>query len=192
MDLDHLQAMEQVLPEGARSHARGKIGVAGGDQAKVAADQAATADSSKHALLQHAEELCLGLEGQVRDLVQEKGAAVRQLEDAHPPTVGAGEGTAFVAEELALEQGGRDGVAVHGDEIPGRSVAQLVDEPGDEFLAGAGLTRDQDRHVGRRYLLDLAEDWLQRGAAADQPALAVHLDVDGLPARAWHLTYWLG
>jgi len=93
-----------------------------------------------------------------------------------------------VAEELALEQGGRDGVAVHGDEIPGRSVAQLVDEPGDEFLAGAGLTRDQDRHVGRRYLLDLADDSLQRGAAADQPALAVHLDVDGLPARAWHLT----
>ena len=160
MDLDHLQAMEQVLPEGARSHARGKIGVAGGDQAKVAADQARAADASKLALLQHAQELCLGLEGQVRDLVEEKGGAVRQLEDAHPPTVGAGEGAAFVAEELALEQRRRDGVAVHGDELPGRSVAQLVDESGDELLAGAGLTRDQDRHVGRRHLLNLAEDSL--------------------------------
>src|SRR3989442_15759312 len=118
--------MEQVVPEGARSHARGKIGVAGGDQAKVAVDQAAAADSSKLALLQHPQELCLDLEGQVRDLVQEKGGAVRQLEDAHPLTVGAGEGAAFVAEELALEQGGRDGAAVHGDELPRRPVAQLA------------------------------------------------------------------
>src|SRR5439155_26099110 len=107
MDIDHLQPMEQILPEGARSHARGEIGVAGGDQPKIATDQGATADSAKLALLQHPEELCLGLEGQVRDLVEEKGAAVRQLEDAHPLPVGAGEGAAFVAEELALEQGGR-------------------------------------------------------------------------------------
>src|SRR5437870_12152971 len=118
--------MEQVVPEGPSSHARGKIGVAGGDQAKVAVDRAAAADSSKLALLQHAQELCLRLEGQVRDLVQEKCAAVCELEDAHPPTVGAGEGAAFVAEELALEQGGRDGVAVHGVELPVCAVAQLV------------------------------------------------------------------
>ena len=58
----------------------------------------------------------------------------------------------------------------------------LVCESGDEFLAGGGLAGDQDRHVGRRHLLDLAEDALRRGAAADQPALAVHLDVDGFPA----------
>src|SRR2546427_11203455 len=101
-DLEHLQAMEQVVPEGPGSHARGKIGVAGGDQAKVAVDRAAAADSSKLALLQHAQELCLRLEGPVRDLVPEKGAAVPELEDAHPPAVGAGEGARFVAGGLAL------------------------------------------------------------------------------------------
>lgn len=55
-----------------------------------------------------------------------------------------GEGAALVAEELTFEQRRRDGVAVHRDEVPGFARAQLVDESGDEFLAGPRLARDDD------------------------------------------------
>ena len=67
-------------------------------------DRRAAADALELALLEDAEELGLGLQGQLADLVQEEGAAVGQLEAADPPGEGAGEGAFLVAEQLALDQ----------------------------------------------------------------------------------------
>ncbi len=52
------------------------------------------------------------VEGQLADLVEEHGAAVRALEHAGERVGRAGEGTALVAEELALDQILGDGAAV--------------------------------------------------------------------------------
>ena len=61
--------------------------------------------------------------------------------------IGAGERTPRVAEQLTLEEVGRDRTAIDRDE---RSLAAavLVQQACDEFLARAGLTLDQ--HRGRR------------------------------------------
>ena len=50
---------------------------------------------------------------------------------------GAGEGALLVAEQLALEQPGRDGRAVHLHEGAFAPVAQVVDGARDQLLAGA-------------------------------------------------------
>ena len=55
-------------------------------------------------------------ERHVADLVEEERAAVRGLELADAPLVGAGERAALVAEELALEELVRDRRAVERDE----------------------------------------------------------------------------
>ena len=75
--------------------------------------------------LERAQQLGLGVRAQVADLVEEEGAAVRQLEPAQPPLGGAGEGAALVAEHLGLDQVARDGGAVDGDErrAPARRLA---------------------------------------------------------------------
>ena len=102
MDMDHLQAVEEILPEAPRPHGGGQIGVGSGDEAEVAADQVIPPEPAELVLLEHAQELRLGFEGEVRDFVQEQCGAVRQLEDAHSAAIGSGERTALVTEQLAL------------------------------------------------------------------------------------------
>ena len=63
---------------------------------------------SNSLLLQHAQQLRLQLERDVADLVEKQRAAVRQLEAADPLRDRAGERAALVAEELALQQAGRE------------------------------------------------------------------------------------
>ena len=58
--------------------------------------------------------------------------------------VGAGEGAAAVAEELALEQVARDGGAVERDERLLGAVGEGVDRAGQDFLAGAAFAGQQD------------------------------------------------
>ena len=77
------------------------------------------------------------------------------------------EGALLVAEQLALDQALRKRPDVGGDERPVAAVAQVVDGPGDEFLAGAALALDQDRDVGVGDLADPREDLADGGALAD-------------------------
>ena len=56
------------------------------------------------ALLQHAQQLRLQLEGQLADLVEEQRAAVGQLEAPELPRQRAGERPLLVPEQLALDQ----------------------------------------------------------------------------------------
>ena len=69
MDVDHLQAVKEILPEAPRPHGGRQMGVGGGDEAEVAADQVITAEPAELALLQHAQELRLGFEGEVGDFI---------------------------------------------------------------------------------------------------------------------------
>ena len=89
-----------------------------------------------------------------------KGSSpISSREDSAPPglrqpsgrlRLGAGVGTALVAEELALQQAGRHGSAIDDDERLRAPVADLVNGLREEFLAGAALARHQDRGVGCR------------------------------------------
>src|SRR5262249_12294277 len=100
-------------------------------------------------------------------LVEEDGAALGQLETADAAGDGAGEGALLVAEQLALDQAGRQGGAVDLDEGAVLATARRVDGAGDQLLAGARLAGEQHRGVGRRYAAHGVEDGQQRRAAAD-------------------------
>ena len=67
------------------------------------------------------------------------------LEPAGLLAVGAGEGAALVAEELALDQALGQCPAIDPDERAGRATRVAVQRGGDQLLAGAALADDQDR-----------------------------------------------
>ena len=74
------------------------------------------AERADFAGLEEAEELRLEVEAELADFVEEQRAAAGGADDAGVVAVGAGEGAAAVAEELALEHVARHGGAVEGDE----------------------------------------------------------------------------
>ena len=151
-DVQHVQAKVEVPAEVAHLHQAPEVLVGGGDDPNVHPDGFLPPHPVELPFLQDPEELGLGGEGHLSDLVQEDGAVLGQLEESPPGIDGPGEGTLLVAEELALQERVGEGGHVHGDERlvpPGR---EGVDPPGDEFLAGAGLSRQEDSGVHRSEL----------------------------------------
>src|SRR5439155_8811588 len=107
--------------------------------------------------LKDAEELRLMDGPQLADLVQEDLSAVGLLEIPLPLRDGAGEATPDVAEQLALEQLGRDGGHVNRDERPTGAGARAVGRPREQLLARSGLARYQNRQRRARRLLQIPE-----------------------------------
>ena len=97
--------------------------------------------------LEDAEQLRLAGRRQLPHLVEEQGASLGLLEQAGPVGVGAREGPPAVTEEMGLEQVLRHGGAVDGDEgTPSPRRVGLVQQAGDELLAGAALADDEHVH----------------------------------------------
>ena len=130
------------------------------------------------ALLEHPQELALQRRRHLRDLVEEEGSVVGELEAARARRGGAGERALLVAEELALEERLGDRRAVEGDETRGGARTQVVDRARDDLLAGAALAGDQDRGLRGGDLVDQAVKLEHPRGLADEllePAAADHL-----------------
>src|SRR5260370_34578971 len=110
--------------------------------AQIGAAWHAPADRRVLARLQHAQQARLRLDRHVADLVEEKRAALRLLEAADRTRGGAGEGSLFMAKELALDQLTRNGGHVDRDEGCGAPLAEVIGRPGGPPLAGAAFARD--------------------------------------------------
>ena len=95
---------------------------------------------------------------EVADFVEEQRAVVRELEAAGLAIVRAGERALLVAEDFRLEQRVGQRRAVDRLELVRAAPAQLVDHPGDDFLARSGRPENQDRDVGFRGRPDPLED----------------------------------
>src|SRR5262249_58463860 len=106
------------------------------------------ADATYGLLLDHLEELGLKRRRDVADLVQEDGPAVGGLEEAGARGLRVRERTAFVAEELRLDQLLGQRGAVHLDERPLAPAACGMDGPRHVPLPGTRLAEEQ--HGGRR------------------------------------------
>ena len=83
------------------------------------------------------------IEAELADFVEEEGAVARGADQADVVAVGAGEGAAAVAEELALEEIAGDRGAVEGDEGVLRAVGEVMNGAGEDFLAGAAFARNR-------------------------------------------------
>ena len=128
----------------------------------------------KLALLQNAQELGLRSGVQIADFIEEDGAAIGQLELALARGDGAGECALLVAEQLAFEQVGWNGGAVHFDERAVGERAFLVDVRGQQFLAGARFAHDQDAGIGSRGHGGLFHHAHERRAGADHLGAGGH------------------
>ncbi len=81
-----------------------------------------------------------------------------------------------MAEQLALDQVGGHGRAVHLDERLVAARARPLDGAGEELLARAGLAENQYGGVRRRYLLNIAQHAAERRASAEDLVEAPKLD----------------
>ena len=126
------------------------------------------ADPRKGPFLKEPQELDLGLERKVADLVQKEGAAVGLFGPADAPGHGPREGPPFVAEKFAFDQIFGQGGAVESDERLVFAVRKFHDGPGEQLLARAAGPPDEHRGVGRGHLPDLLVDELHFAAVPHQ------------------------
>ncbi len=127
-------------------------------------------------LLKYPQKFRLDLEWQIADLIEEDRSTISELEPAYPLTHRAGEGSFFVAEQLALSQRAGKCGAVDYDQRAVAPRASSVDRSGDKLFTGTGLPLDQYPGVGGSDLLDDCQDPLDGSADADDT-----LEVAGAP-----------
>ena len=132
----------------------------GREHPHVHPDQLVAAHALEGPLLQRAQELDLQLGRHVADLVEEDAAAVGQLELAEPALLGIREGALLVAEELGLEQRGRDGRGRDAHEGTAGAAAVVVQGPRHHFLARPGLAAEEHADVARGHAPDGLVDLL--------------------------------
>jgi len=166
--------VEEVLAESARPHRVGEVLARGRDDRDIRWLAPGAAEPPHRAVLEHLQELRLDALRQQAHLVQKKGAAVGGLKEAGLGLARVGERPALEAEQLRLEQGLRDGRAVHLHEGAGASWARLVNGARQEAFARSRLALDQDRRettplspVGQKPTHRLT-DGLDAGALAQQ------------------------
>src|SRR3989441_475256 len=171
VDRDGVDPEEQVLAQAALAQGRLGAPVRRRDEAEVHRDGFGGAHPAHGTLLEHAEELRLELRGHLRDLVEEKRAPVRLLEQASLVAGGARKGTAGVAEQRGLDEilGQRSAVDLH--PRPAAPPAPLVERVGDELLAGPALADDQHVGVGVRDRRDRFQDALDPGRLPEDLAV---------------------
>src|SRR4030095_3620207 len=180
---NHVEPIEEVFSELPVFHAHLERAVRRGDDPQVDLDVTSPAHPPEDPLLEDAEELRLAVERHLADLVEEQGAPVGQLHQALLRRLGVGERALLVAEQLALEQGLGDGRAVdfHEGRVPSRAL--VVEAPGDELLAGAALTVDQDRRrLAPRELADQLAQATRALRVADELIDAVFLFLKAVEA----------
>src|SRR5207247_6481196 len=156
------EAIVEVLAEPPRLQLGPQVLVGRRDDAGVDTKHLAAADALELARLQKPKELDLEGRTHLTDLVEEEGAAVRELELALSLHVRAGVGAALVAEQLGLQQGVGDRAAVDRDERPVAPRAVRVNGPRQELLARSALALNQHGDVGPRYPAHDREDLAHR------------------------------
>ena len=179
LDREDIETEVEVLAEAPARHLGAQVAIGGGHHPHVDRTGARLADPLEGALLQHAQQLALQVQGNLADFVEEQCAAIGELEPADTVAECAREAALGVAEELALEQVARNRRAVHADHRAGAAAARLVDRAGDQLLPGAGLAGDQHGGVGTGHQLDLPERRRDGRRAADD-ALVMALGPDFL------------
>src|SRR5258705_345102 len=168
LDLEFVQAVEQVGAEVALGDRAPKIDVGRPDDADVGAAHLRFPEPQVLARFEEAQERDLDVGRQLADLVQHERAGVRGLDEAHAVGVGAGERAATMSEQLRERELGAQRAAVDRDERAVGAAALLVNRARDQLLPGAGLADQDDREVGARGPCDQVGDAGHGARRADQ------------------------
>ena len=190
---EHVQTEGQVRPEQLAAHQILEVEVRRRDDPDVGAHEAVGAERLVGPFLEETKDLSLGRKRQRVHLVEQQRAAFRH---AHQPSLvpmGVRERAARMTEQLVLEQMVRQSAAVHGNErgVPART--EVMNRPGAELLARAGLANDQHGTVRPGDEGNLREGREECGIVADQRGERQLLnepsrDGGGVPTGAQDLT----
>ena len=104
MNLDGVQTKQQILTKTPGLRLGGYVGICGSKHTRADATGVRGSDAFQLARFQDAQELGLQVEGNVRDLIEKKCAAVSKLEAADAVGAGIGEGAFYMAKEFAFEE----------------------------------------------------------------------------------------
>jgi hypothetical protein len=140
-----VQPIKQVSAEAILGNRGLQRGVRTGDDACRQSALLGSAEPAKAPIFDNAKELCLQLEGQLRDFVKKDGARAGYLEQAAFECASIRERARLVSEQLALEQSLGNRSAVDGDERLRRALTRSVDAAGKQLLTGAGFSDEQNR-----------------------------------------------
>src|SRR5271169_4701568 len=125
-----------------------QILVGGSDAAKVYLDDLIATHAGDFALLQHAQQIGLGLESDVTDLVQENRPTLGNFELAFLAVLSAGKRALLMTKEFAFEKRLGQSAAVNYDQRMKSSWAGVMDGARYQFLSGAALSGDEHGSVG--------------------------------------------
>ena len=115
VEVDGVDAIEQILPETALSDHLLQITVGSRDEAHLNRDRVVATHGGDVAALQGGQQLGLQVIGQVANLVEKECAAVGCDELTRPIGMGIGESPFYMAEQLALEKALGQGTHIHRD-----------------------------------------------------------------------------
>src|SRR5580704_9541486 len=122
-----------------------KVGVGGGDNAHIDVLSAIAAKTLEFLFLQDTQKFWLKLQRKVANFVEKQSAAVCKFEAADFLGERTGEGAAFVAKQLGFKKTRGDGSAIHLNEGAFATRAEIVNGAGNQFFAGTGFAKNQNR-----------------------------------------------
>ena len=128
--------------------------VRAGQKSRIDLHRQGLAHGHDFVLLEHAEELGLQGEGKLADFVEKNRSAIGRPEHAQHRLLGAREGAANVAEELAFEKTLADTRAVDRDKGPVGPLTLGKKPPGNQLLARTAFTFNQNAAVGGCHLVN--------------------------------------
>src|SRR6185436_14011895 len=147
-NVENVQTVIQVGTEFPIRNCIVQVSIGGGDDADVDADWPRASQSQELTLLEYTQELRLRRRRHLGHFVEEQYPARGQLNLARLRLLCASECAALESEELGLEELLRQRCAIDRDEWAAPSRRLLVDESGDDFLAGARLALQARRRFG--------------------------------------------
>ena len=141
---EDIQAIEEVFPESPSANPLLEIFATDGDETQIDGPLPAS-ERGKATLGQEAQELGLGRDRHLLDVIEQQGAPFGPGHTALFPGLGAGEGTSLVPEEFTLQEGRGQTSRVDLDQRPLDLGTTLMQSPGKGSPPCAGLAQDQDR-----------------------------------------------
>jgi len=145
----------------------GKIAIGGKDESYFDALLFLPANAGKTAVLQKLQELGLDTGVELAYFVQKKRAAAGHFNATWLGNAGAGKRTFFISEQLAFNQGGGNGGAIHLHERLVGKRRILMKQIGDCVFSCAALTSDENRNISRTNFEDPLADRSQSRRASE-------------------------
>jgi hypothetical protein len=158
----YIQAIVKVATELPAPDHLHQIAMCGCYQPNINLMRAGAAEALKLSFLENPQQLGLQGEGKIADFIEKQCPRVGHFKPSNALRESAGEGTLFVAKELAFQEICWDSSAIELYKRPPTPLARIVDRARYQLFSCSGLSEDQNCRVGRCHPLHLCQNSVQR------------------------------